>query len=114
MKIQPPKQICRYILASSYASRGVDSRFKRRSVPSKSTTVRTIEIPINRTIELPIYPAIFFVSFAPRDLDIMTVVPMASPTSTTVSICMTCEPIDTADTVSAPLNCPAIKRSAIP
>jgi len=43
-----------------------------------------------------------------------TVVPIASPTSMTVSICITCEPTDTAVVASTPAYCPMINRSAMP
>ena len=59
-------------------------------------------------------PAVCFFDPAPTDLLMQTVVPMASPTITTVSICMTWLPTATADTAAAPLNCPVMNRSAIP
>ena len=63
---------------------------------------------------MPIKPATCLLEPAPTDLLIQTVVPMASPTITTVSMCMTWLPTATADTAAAPLNCPVINRSAIP
>ena len=59
-------------------------------------------------------PAVCFFDPAPTDLLMQTVVPMASPTITTVSICITWLPTATADTAAAPLNCPVMNRSAIP
>ena len=43
-----------------------------------------------------------------------TVVPIASSTIITVSMCITCEPTDTAVVASTPAYCPMINRSAMP
>ena len=40
--------------------------------------------------------------------------PMASPTIITVSICMTCDPTETAVVSATPLNCPMMNKSAMP
>ena len=55
-----------------------------------------------------------FRSPAPVARPMVTVVPMASPTIITVSMCITWEPIDTAVVPSAPWNCPMMNRSASP
>ena len=39
---------------------------------------------------------------------------MASPTSMTVIMCMTCEPTDTAVVLATPSNWPTMNRSAMP
>ena len=44
----------------------------------------------------------------------LTVVPMARPTIITVSICITCEPMETAVVLATPSNCPMMNRSAMP
>ena len=73
-------------------------------VETRSTSVNTAATPVKSAAELPINPAACRFEPAPTDLLMHTVVPMASPTITTVSICMTWLPTATADTVAAPLN----------
>ena len=43
-----------------------------------------------------------------------TVAPIASPTIITVSMCITCEPMETAVVLATPSNCPMMNRSAMP
>ena len=40
--------------------------------------------------------------------------PIARPTSMTVSMCITCEPMETAVVLATPSNWPMMKRSAMP
>ena len=44
----------------------------------------------------------------------LTVAPIASPRIMTVSMCITCEPMDTAVVLASPSYRPIIKRSAKP
>ena len=44
----------------------------------------------------------------------VTVVPMARPTMTTVSMCITWDPTDTAVMAAASQYCPVMNRSAMP
>ena len=44
----------------------------------------------------------------------LTVEPIARPTIMTVSICMTCEPTETAVVLATPSNWPMMNRSASP
>ena len=68
-----------------------------------------MEIPKNKVI---VFPMIF--NFAPTDLPIITVVPIAIPTIITVIICITWLPIETAVVPETESNCPIINKSAIP
>ena len=51
---------------------------------------------------------------APMRLLMVTVVPIARPAITTVSMCMTWDPTETAVMASAPQYCPVMNRSAMP
>ena len=51
--------------------------------------VKTMEIPKNKVIVFPMIFDVSFFNFAPTDLPIITVVPIAIPTIITVIICIT-------------------------
>ena len=82
----------------------------RRS--SSSPTVSTSESDRNSVTVLPV--AACGRSSAPMARAIETVVPIASPTIMTVSMCMTCEPTATAVVPVTPSYWPMMNRSAIP
>ena len=84
----------------------------RRS--SSSPTVNTSESDRNSVTVLPVAAAACGRSSAPMARAIETVVPIASPTIMTVSICMTCEPTATAVVPATPSYWPMMNRSAIP
>ena len=96
------------------ASCGVDITVTIGFVSKSSTVISTRATPINRITVFPIPSATRFLSLLPIACPMLTVVPMASPTSITVIICMTCEPMDTAVVLATPSNCPMINKSAIP
>ena len=84
----------------------------RRS--SSSPTVSTSESDRNSVTVFPVAAAACGRSSAPMARAIETVVPIASPTIMTVSICMTCEPTATAVVPATPSYRPMMNRSAIP
>ena len=104
----------RYLLASSKAWTGTDRILRIPPVLIRRITVRISAKTENSVTELPIKPEHSLSDPAPTDRLMHTVVPMARPTITTVSMCMTWLPTATAETAAAPLNCPVINRSAIP
>ena len=87
---------------------------RRASTSISKTAARRTLPPRKRATVLPIVCAALSIRFSPTARPTATVVPIASPTIITVSICMTCEPIETAVTEAVESNCPMIKRSAIP
>ena len=68
------------------------------------TTVRQMESSMNSVTVLPMDWFTCSRSLAPTARPIMTVVPMASPTIMTVSMCMTWLPMETAVVALTPLN----------
>ena len=73
-----------------------------------------METAINKITVFPTHFATFLCSLLPTACAILTVVPIASPTIITVSMCMTCDPIDTAVIPATLSNCPMINKSAMP
>ena len=110
----PIKQMVRYAAVPLTASSGVDMTETIGRTRSSKSTVSAAETAINSVAVFPISCAARFRSPAPTACPMQTVVPIASPTIMTVSICMTCEPIETAVVLATPSNCPMINRSAMP
>ena len=110
----PIKQTLRYAMVPSTASAGVDMARTMGCTKASSSTVSTSETVINRMTVFPTLCAALFWSPLPTACPMLTVVPMASPTIMTVSICMTCEPMETAVVLATPSNCPIMNRSAMP
>ena len=110
----PIKQIVRYRIVPSTASAGVDITLTIGLTAAINTTINTRAIPMNMVTVFPIASDAFLQSFAPMQRPIITVAPIASPTSMTVSICMIWLPIDTAVVLLTRPNCPTINKSAIP
>ena len=81
---------------------------------SSSAAVSTSESAMKSETVLPTSCAARLRSPAPTACPMLTVVPMASPTIITVSICITCEPTDTAVVAATPSYCPMMNRSAMP
>ena len=71
-----------------------------------STTISTMAMIANMVIVLPTMIRALGLSFAPTARAVRTVVPMASPMSTTVTIYITCAPFDTAVVLSTSQYCP--------
>ena len=114
MKGTPAKQINRYLRVSSYASGGTARSRRIRFSPSRSSTVAPAAAAANRVTEFPTLRAVLGPSFAPTAWLIDTVEPIARPTMTTVSMCITWLPTATAEMVPAPLYCPVMNMSARP
>lgn len=98
----------------STASAGVDMTATMGRTQASSPAVNTSESPKNSVTVLPVTAAAWRRSPAPTARPMQTVVPMASPTIMTVSICMTWLPMDTAVVLATPSNWPTMNRSAIP
>ena len=81
-----------------------------RSRSPMSTTERLI----NSVTVFPMLWAALFLSPAPTAFAMLTVVPMASPTIMTVSICIICDPTETAVVSATLANCPMMNKSAMP
>ena len=114
IKGMPAKQMRRYARAPGTASGGVDSSWTIGCVSPSRAHVASAAIIAKRVIVFPMARRMPSSSSAPTKRPIMTVVPMARPTIMTVTMCMTCEPIETAEMTSAPLKRPAMSRSASP
>ena len=98
----------------STASAGVDMTATMGRVMHSSTPVRTTDRPMNRVTVLPMHREARLWSPPPTAWPMLTVAPMARPTSMTVSMCITWEPTDTAVVLSTPRNWPMMNRSAMP
>ena len=81
---------------------------------STSAAVSTSESAIKSVTVLPTSSAARRRSPAPTACPMLTVAPMARPTIITVSICITCEPTDTAVVAATASYCPKMNRSAMP
>ena len=79
-----------------------------------STAVSASDTTANSVTVLPVAFAASARLPAPTARAMETVVPMASPTSMTVSMCMTCEPMETAVVAATPSYWPTMNRSAMP
>ena len=110
----PTKHMVRYAAVPSAASAGVDIAATIARTDRSKTTVITTETAINNVTVLPTLRDALLRSPLPTACAMLTVVPIASPTIITVSICMTCEPTDTAVVAATPSNCPIMNKSAIP
>ena len=88
MKGMPMKHILRYTAVPSTASSGVDVTWTMASARKYRITAATTESDMKRTAEFPIPQEMFFLFPAPTACPMLTVVPIASPTIMTVSICM--------------------------
>ena len=104
----------RYAAVPPTASSGVDMTAAMGRTSSRRRTVSVTETAIKSSTVFPMSCAACFRFSAPTACAMLTVVPIASPTIITVSICMTCEPMETAVVLATPSNCPMINRSAIP
>ena len=82
----------------------------RRSNPAVSANERAVK----RVMEFPVAAEARARFPPPTACAMETVVPMARPTSMTVSMCMTCEPMETAVVAATPSYWPMINRSAMP
>ena len=80
----------------------------------RSTAINMMETIIKRMTVFPMLCAACFRLPLPTACPMLTVVPMASPTIMTVSMCITCEPMETAVVLAPPSNCPIMNRSAMP
>ena len=114
MNGMPRKQMVRYRTVPETASAGVDMTAVMRCTSKSKTTVSRAEIPPKSVTVLPTARAALFSSPAPTACAMVTLVPMARPTSITVSMCMTCEPMETAVVAATGSNWPTMKRSAMP
>ena len=114
MNGMPRKQMVRYAAVPPTASSGVDMTAAMGRTSSRRRTVSVTETAIKSSTVFPMSCAACFRFSAPTACAMLTVVPIASPTIITVSICMTCEPMETAVVLATPSNCPMINRSAIP
>ena len=110
----PRKQMVRYATVPSTASAGVDITPTIGRTRSSSTTVSTMESPKKSVTVLPTFSEICLWFLPPTARAMLTVVPIASPTSITVSMCITCEPMETAVVLATPSNCPMMNKSAMP
>ncbi len=79
-----------------------------------SRAMRAIEPSRNIVTVFPTERAAFSLFPSPTARPIVTVDPIARPTSITVSMCMTWEPMETAVMLAVPLNWPIMNRSAMP
>ena len=96
------------------ACAGVDITATMGCTSASSTAVSTTDSAMNSVTVLPMAAEAFSVLPAPTACPMLTVEPMASPTSITVSMCITCEPTDTAVVLATPSNWPMMNRSAMP
>ena len=85
----PRKHTVRYAAVPSAASAGVDMTATMGHTSATSKTVSTTATPANRVTVLPLARVACARLPPPTACATCTVVPMASPTSTTVSICIT-------------------------
>ena len=108
------KQIRTYRPASSKASGGVERIRRIGFLVRISSAVTSTEKTAKMETAAPIFRPASRASFAPTAFPIDTVAPIASPTIMTVSICISWEPMATAEIVEAPLNRPVMNRSARP
>ena len=86
------------------ASAGVDITATIGFTSKSRTAASRMDTAINRITEFPISRAACFLFFPPMAWPMVTVVPMASPTIITVSICMTWLPTETAVVLATPSN----------
>ena len=114
MNGMPIKQTVRYATVPGTASAGVDIQTAIGSAIRASTAVSATETAIKSVTVLPMPPAARRLSLPPTACPMNTVAPMASPTIITVSMCITCEPIETAVVSATEPNCPMIYKSAMP
>ena len=84
------------------------------SVQAKSSRVSTAARAAKTANVVLTAADIPFLFPAPTLRPIRTVEPMAKPAITTVSMCISWLPTDTAVIEDASLNCPTMNRSAIP
>ena len=114
MNGMPAKQMRRYAAVPSTAASGVDMTATMGRTASSSAAVSTAERARNSTAVLPTQAEARRRSPAPTACAMFTVEPMASPTIITVSMCMTCDPTDTAVVSATAPNWPMMNRSAMP
>lgn len=98
----PIKQPVRYAAVSLIASFGVDMAETIGWTKRSKRTVSATETAINSVTVFPISCAAPFRSPAPTACPMLTVVPIARPTIMTVSMCITCEPTETAVVLARP------------
>lgn len=110
----PIKHTVRYRAVPSTASAGVDITETMGSTSSTSAAVSTTETSMNSVTVFPTQADMRFLSPAPTARPIDTVVPIASPTIMTVSMCMTWLPTETAVVDATPSYWPIINKSASP
>ena len=96
------------------ASAGVDMTAVIGRTSRSRTAVSTRETTAKSVTVLPVARETAARATAPTARAMETVVPMARPTSMTVSMCMTCEPMDTAVVAATPSYWPTMNRSAMP
>lgn len=96
------KQMVRYAAVSLIASFGVDMAETIGWTKRSKRTVSATETAINSVTGFPISCAAPFRSPAPTACPMLTVVPIARPTIMTVSMCITCEPAETAVVLARP------------
>lgn len=106
----PTKQIVRYATVPSTASAGVDITATIGRTMQRKNAIIAAETIQNKITVLPMVCEIFFLFFAPTACPMVTVVPIASPTIITVSICITWLPTETAVVLATPSNCPTMNR----
>ena len=98
----------------STASAGVDTKPTSVCRKISKITVSTNDKPKNRVMVLPVKRPARRRSPAPTAWPMQTVVPIASPSNITVSMCITWEPTDTAVVSATVPKRPIISKSAIP
>lgn len=96
------------------ASSGVDMMETILPRSASSSAVSARDSSMKSVTVLPMAEAVRFLSPPPAACAMLTVAPIARPTSMTVSMCITCEPMETAVVLATPSNWPMMKRSAMP
>ena len=86
------------------ASVGVDIAETIGRTSISKTAISVTDTAIKSVTVLPTSFAAWLRSPAPMACPMLTVVPIASPTIITVSMCMTCEPMETAVVLATPSN----------
>ena len=104
IKGMPIKQMVRHAAVPPMASVGVDIAETIGRTSTSKTAISVMDTAIKSVTVLPTSFAAWLRSHAPMACPMLTVVPIASPTIITVSMCMTCEPMETAVVLATPSN----------
>ena len=114
MQGMPRKQMVRYCAVPATASAGVDMTDTMGYTNRSSTSVKTTDRARKMVAVLPTASAARWRFSPPTAWAMVTVEPMANPTSMTVIMCMTWLPTETAVVLATPSNWPMMNRSAMP